>query len=269
MAQTHSLKHNGAAYNDAAALINPDTKVTAGEGRALCTCGLLSEQLSSGSARRAWHKQHRITELDREVATEKAETELIMGQDVLADTPADEVQEALAEVEVDDLIGELKVAAKKASKAAPAKKAPAAKPAKKAPAKKAPKAKEVTAADEPNAHVERIAFTTAVADSMWRFLGRDGVITLVDTAFPTVTARPDNNSHIIVFSGPVEDVPAAVDHVVRYWAEAIEAVKAWKETDEAWINRPKGGLEGRKASYFMTGEFYTNYAGEYAHRLAS
>jgi hypothetical protein len=104
---------------------------------------------------------------------------------------------------------------------------------------------------------------------MWRFLGRDGVTTLVDTAFPTVLAKPNNNSHVITFSGPVEDVPAAVEAVKQYWAEAIEAVKAWKETDEAWLARPKGGLEGRKASYFMTGEFYTSYAGKFAHNYVT
>lgn len=243
---THNLKFNGAAYNDAAALINPDTKVTAGEGRALCTCGQLSDQLPSGRARREWHKAHKLEALDAELTAEQHEPEAPV-QDVLPGTPEDEVQEALAELEAE----------------APAK------PAKKAKAKRAPKAKEVTATDEPNEYTERIAFTKEVADSMWRFLGRDGVITLVDTAFPTVVAKPDNNSHTITFTGPIEDVPGAVNHVVLYWEEAIKAVKAWKETDEAWLNRPKGGLEGRKASYFMTGDFYKNYAGEYAHRLVS
>lgn len=52
----HSLKYAGAPYDDQAQLIS---KNTSGTGRALCSCGIISEPLPSGSARRAWFKDHK------------------------------------------------------------------------------------------------------------------------------------------------------------------------------------------------------------------
>jgi hypothetical protein len=52
----HSLKYAGAPYDDQAQLIS---KNTAGPGRALCSCGIISPTLPSGSARRAWFAEHK------------------------------------------------------------------------------------------------------------------------------------------------------------------------------------------------------------------
>lgn len=240
MTTTHSLKHNGAAYNDAAALINPDTKVTSGEGRALCTCGILSEQLPSGSARRAWHKEHKLNALDAEVATEKAETEALFGQDVLAGTPEDEVAEALAELV----------------------EAPA-KPAKKRTSKKAAPVADGPA-DEPNAATETLPFTTAITPGFWRSLGRDAATTLVNELFPTVTVTANNNAHSLTFQGPAGDVPDAVQAVRDLWSEAILAVRSWKQTNPGFLGRATDPLERRREGFHLTEEFYRGFGHWYA-----
>lgn len=55
----HTLKYAGAPYDDQAQLIDPVNKTTAGPGRALCSCGIISPELPSGPARREWFKDHR------------------------------------------------------------------------------------------------------------------------------------------------------------------------------------------------------------------
>lgn len=237
MNATHNLKNNGAPYTDAATLVNQDPKATAGEGRALCTCGQLSDVLSSGRARREWHKAHKLEALDAEVTAEKAETEAIMGQDVLADTPEDEVAAALAELVEDP------------------------KPAK---AKKAPKAKDVTAADEPNAYTQRLPFGTEFAPGFWRSLGRDAAQHVVDALHPTVNVTPDNNALALVFQGPEEDVPAAVATVQALWQEALAATKDWKLTDPKFLGRSEDKLARRREGYHLTEEFYRSFGHEFA-----
>lgn len=54
----HQLCYRGAPHDPDTALIHKDTKVTSGVGRALCSCGWLSEDLDSGAARRRAHQEH-------------------------------------------------------------------------------------------------------------------------------------------------------------------------------------------------------------------
>lgn len=60
-AQTHSLRANGAPFNEDGTWVNPNNrKTTSGSGRAACSCGETSPIFSSGSARRDWHKSHKL-----------------------------------------------------------------------------------------------------------------------------------------------------------------------------------------------------------------
>lgn len=242
----HNLKHNGAAYNESAELINQDPKVTSGAGRALCTCGWLSEDVANGAQRRAAFKAHKA----EATAEAPQQTELVLGQDVAAGTPEDEVAEAIAE-----LVGDQKPAKRAARKAV--KQAAAAKKAK-------PESKVHMDATDPNAVTVALPFTKDIADSFWRFLGRDAVREMAGRLFPTVQVRTDANAHVINFTGPTADVTAAVQATADMWRDAIAACAEWKKTDPEFLARPKGGLAGRKASYFMTGEFYTSYAAQWA-----
>jgi hypothetical protein len=233
-ATTHNLKHNGAAYNDAAALINPDPKVTSGAGRALCTCGILSEELPTGGARRTWHKEHKA----------QAATQAEAMQEVEHATPEDEVAQALAEL---------------------VEPAPAAAPKK---AKAPRKAKETpgvdTAADEPNAHGETLAFSTSgVVPGFWRSLGRDAATIVVDQLHPTVVVTPNNNAQALHFQGPAEDVAAAVATVKQLWAEALLAVKQWKQEDAGFLGRSTEPLARRREGYHLTEAFYTGFSTTY------
>ena len=237
MAQSHSLRFNGAAFTAEGELINADTSVTSGAGAAMCACGVVSEELPSGAARRRWFAEHKTTPLQEELPVAEAQAEV----DVAA--------------ELDDIIGDVEPAkpAKKA-KAKPAAKVK--KPAAKAKADKAP---------HPLGDGEAVVpFTTEVADSMWRFLGRDGAKAMLAKLYPSVEVKVDAKAHALILTGSDPDVEAASQEVTEYWAEAIEAVKVYKAEDKKFLARPKEGLEGRKASYFMVGEFYVNYATKYA-----
>jgi hypothetical protein len=245
MTTNHNLKHNGAAYNDAAALINPDPKVTSGAGRALCTCGILSEELPSGGARRAWHKAHKAQPTPEPV------------QDVEPGTPEDEVAEALAE-----LVEPAPKAARATRQTARAELLEERK------AKKARKAKETPgvddAASERNAASQSLAFSTSgVVPGFWRSLGRDAVKTAVDELHPTVVVTPNNNSQTLHFQGPAEDVAAAVAMVQELWAEALKAVKTWKLEDPGFLGRSTEPLARRREGYHLTEAFYAGFGTTY------
>lgn len=250
-APAHALKYNGAPYNQDGTLANPnDTSITSGPGAALCACGVMSEELPNGAARRRWFKSHKETPVQAELPVEETQAEV--------------------EPDVDDLIGEpVKPKAKKAAAAAkkPAAKAKAAPKAKAAKAKPAPKADK---AEHWSGEAQAtIPFTTEVADSMWRFLGRDATKAMLDKLYPSINVKADAKTHAIVLDGTGADVEAATAEVNEFWAEAIEAVKVYKAEDKKFLARPKEGLEGRKASYFMVGEFYVNYATTYAAKHAA
>jgi hypothetical protein len=55
----HALLNEGAGYDDNGDRIGSWIANTAGEGRAKCQCGELSEWLPSGGARRKWHASHK------------------------------------------------------------------------------------------------------------------------------------------------------------------------------------------------------------------
>lgn len=233
---THNLKHNGAAYNDAAELIYGPT-VTAGAGRALCTCGILSEELPSGGARRAWHKTHKLAALDAEAAAEKAETEAIMGQDVLADTPADEVEEALAEL------------------VQPAPKAP----------RKAKKPAETPgvddAASEPNAYTRTVPFTENLAKHFWLSLGHAGA-DMVAEHYPVQVTHKDA-TRTVTLTGPAEEVDAAADKLAAMFEACAPAFATWKKENAEYKGLAHTTLEGRKASYQLTKGYMVDFAHKY------
>lgn len=60
---THTLKFAGTPYSAAGKAIFEDTSVSAGPGRALCSCGELSPKFQSGNARRQWHRDHKAMHL--------------------------------------------------------------------------------------------------------------------------------------------------------------------------------------------------------------
>lgn len=57
----HALCYNGAPYDADGQLRHIDKRITSGSGRARCACGALSDVLPTGSARRAWFKDHKGT----------------------------------------------------------------------------------------------------------------------------------------------------------------------------------------------------------------
>lgn len=58
----HALRRQGAAFNEHGKLINLFDGIhtyCGGEGRGMCSCGVLSEVLPSSYARRKWHWKHK------------------------------------------------------------------------------------------------------------------------------------------------------------------------------------------------------------------
>lgn len=61
----HALKHEGAPHDTDGNRITDSNgrfghySTTSGDGRALCECGALSEELPSRNKRAAWHRQHK------------------------------------------------------------------------------------------------------------------------------------------------------------------------------------------------------------------
>jgi hypothetical protein len=53
----HDLLLGGTAFDNAGYPFRWEK--TAGEGRAKCSCGVLSEWLHSGAERKRWHKEHK------------------------------------------------------------------------------------------------------------------------------------------------------------------------------------------------------------------
>lgn len=54
----HGLHREGAAYDDNGNVVTSMFQVVwGGPGRAKCECGVLSEVLPSGAARRRWHRE--------------------------------------------------------------------------------------------------------------------------------------------------------------------------------------------------------------------
>lgn len=233
----HNLKHNGAAYNESAELINPDPKVTSGEGRALCTCGAISAPLATGGARRAWHKDHKA----QATAAPTTSPEPLAQAAWEADLPVqDEVAEAVAEL----------------VEPAPAPKA-----------KKPRRAKRVVVVDQPAADANGTAlvlpFTTAITPGFWRSLGRDGAKAMVGNHFPTVTVTANNNARTLALQGPAADVAKAAAAIQAMWADALLAVKEWKKTDAGFIGRSTERLARRQEGYHLTEAFFVQFGASY------
>lgn len=256
----HNLKHNGAPYNESGELINPDPKVTSGRGRALCTCGWLSVEVDNGAQRRAWHKDHKALRTEAPV-----QTELVLGQDVLAGTPEDEVAEALAELVAPAPAPKAKSVGRPGPASLGALLNPTG-PRTVAPkAKRAPKAKQdaPAPADDANTTTLVVPFTTEVTAGFWRSLGRDAAKALVDNHYPTVTGKADNNARTLTLQGPSEDVPAAAEAIEAMWADALLAVKEWKKTDPAFLGRSTEPLARRQEGYHLTEAFFVQFGASY------
>lgn len=259
----HNLKHNGAAYNESAELINPDPKVTSGRGRALCTCGWLSDEVDTGALRRKWFKDHKASvaaqattspEPHAQAAWEAdlpEQSELVLGQDVLAGTPEDEVKEALQ-----DLLGDTGavIIVPRARKAQTPKKVSARRKREQA-AGFMPELDEAT---------QVLPFTTDITPGFWRSLGRDAAKLLVDAKYPTVGVTANNNARTLALQGPSEDVAAAAQAIEDMWAEAPAAAKEWKKTDPGFLGRSTEPLPRRQQGYHLTEAFYVQFGAWYA-----
>lgn len=55
----HELLSEGAPYDGKKRRISSYYGGVSGEGRALCSCGALSDFLSSANKRKAWHRAHK------------------------------------------------------------------------------------------------------------------------------------------------------------------------------------------------------------------
>src|SRR4051812_5414525 len=87
----HNLKNSGVPYDAKGVMVNDDFS-TAGIGRALCTCGWLSESLKSGGARREAHKKHKENpEMTARTATPEED---LIGDSAPADDAATETPAA-------------------------------------------------------------------------------------------------------------------------------------------------------------------------------
>lgn len=176
--------------------------------------------------------------------TASLQVQLVLGQEVLASTPVEEVQDALAE-----LVSEEAAAAAVVTKAKPR-------------TRKAAKAEPEPA--EPNDYSAELPFTeSGVVPGFWRSLGRDATAILVDSEFPTVTVVGRNASQHLLFQGPEEDVVAAITATREMWAEAKVRVKEWKTTDEKFLARSAEPAARRQEGYHLTEEFYRAFGEAY------
>lgn len=122
-----------------------------------------------------------------------------------------------------------------------------------------------------DALVERaIPFTDAVAFHFWAYLGREATTAFLGLAFPDVTAKFDNKEHVVILQGEdAGELETAAEAIVTLWSLAIAEFKEWSKGDTEWLERPRGGLEGRKASYRLRGEFYVRYAVKFGEEFDS
>lgn len=114
-----------------------------------------------------------------------------------------------------------------------------------------------------------LPFTDAVASHFWAYLGREATTAFLTQAFPDVTPKYDNKSRVVILQGPEAELETAADAVLTMWSLAIAEFKEWSKGDATWLERPRGGLEGRQASYRLRGEFYVRYAGKYGEEYSS
>lgn len=199
--KTHALVHNGTPHDEVGYELT-DPKVTAGEGRAKCKCGWLSEELPSGGARREAYKRH--------LSNPEIDTE-----------PSDEPGE--------DLIGE----EPKAEGGTPKPGTKAAKPRSTKKATNPPKADEpkaergLKATDGPHADVTFDVTPTW----LWPGLGVHGAQALAG-AVKGVTASHEGNGRKVRFAGAsAKRVEALASLIQAAWAAQGAARKAWKKED--------------------------------------
>lgn len=114
-----------------------------------------------------------------------------------------------------------------------------------------------------------LPFTDAVAFHFWAYLGREATTAFLKVAFPSVTARFDNKEHVVILQGPGDKLEPAADAIMTMWSLAIAEFKEWSKGDTTWLERPRGGLEGRQASYRLRGEFYVRYAAQFGEEFDS
>lgn len=235
MANVHTLRFNGTPFHSDGTPVHLDgyASITSGTGSAKCACGWLSEELPSGNARRAAHKLHK----QEAALSEELGTLLLPPATVAADVQEPEVTAPVQEEEV----------------------APE------------PAAEDVDATEEDAPVAERaVPFTDAVAFHFWAYLGREATTAFMGLAFPDVTAKFDNKEHVVILQGPdKEELETAADALLTMWSLAIAEFKEWSKGDTEWLERPRGGLEGRKASYRLRGEFYVRYAVKFGEEFDS
>lgn len=230
MANDHALRFNGAPFTPDGEQVHEDSSVTAGVGSAKCSCGWLSEVLPSGAQRRAAFKEHKSWAAI---------------QDLPAGEPAKAVAAEVEEPEVSAPVPDEPVAPEAA-------------------------AEDVDATPKDELAERAFPFTDAVAFHFWSYLGREATSAFLGLAFPDVKPKYDNKEHVVVLQGPdADELEAAAEAVITMWSLAIAEFKEWSKGDTEWLERPRGGLEGRKASYRLRGEFYVRYAVKFGEEFDS
>lgn len=237
MTTKHALKYNGAPYTAEGELQFPlDTSITRGPGHAKCSCGEVSAvSMPNGSVRRAWFKTHKATaaKVEREAAA-------VVAEPVADDIPLDpEPAKTVATVVDQNADGTVRVT-------------------------------EVANVDaeadaEPAKFTAVVPFTKDSPASFWRYLGRDIPRRFSDAGIlGDVTVATNAANHTLLLSGASEaDVEAARQTIETFWADVLGSVKEWKKTDPTFLARPTKGLEGRKAAYELTGEYYMRRAEDF------
>lgn len=224
MSVNHSLRYNGAAFNADGDLINADTKVTSGSGRAACSCGVLSDKLTTGAARRNWFKAHK----------EEAAAAVLAELDALvADAEPDTHDEPVATHRDPEATPHLL------------------------------SLREGSTPDE-DEFLLAVPFTEKVAKHFWRPLARVGSKALVDIVFPSLSLTSDDKALVTVFEGPETDVRAAAAALEEMYDEASEAFYAWKREDEGYLALDHTSVEARRESYQMTKRFFNHFATQFA-----
>lgn len=257
----HALKHNGAPYTDDAILANPlDTSITSGLGRALCTCGILSEPLATGSARRAWHKAHK--------AQAAAQSEAM--QEVEQGTPEDEVAEALAELvepaPVVPVAREKRTRTTRQTARAELLEERKAKPTP-APKKASTRRKAEQAAgfmpelDTVAGTTVQVPFTNTVSPHFWFQLGRPAAKVLAEK-YPELQVGHDDKARVVTVTGAEDQAQAAAVELAAAWAAAPEVFTTWKKENAAYAALHHTVAEDRRTSYQLTKAFWGNFARE-------
>lgn len=217
MSQTHALRANGAPFTVDGDFVNDDPKSTSGEGRAACSCGWVSETLSSGGARRSAHKIHKA---DPDAAPAEPE------ETPVAEAPAEPEAEAVEETQETQETPEEEPE-------------PSAE-------EDAPVSQQETQAEPEEDDGVTVAYRGhGAAKSFWRALGVDASAA-VAKAFDVVLKYRTKDHTVSVYGDRAEEVAEVLP---RLWSESQPYFREWKKTDAAYLEHDKRTKVGLAAAY--------------------